>query len=155
MKKWGLQIFLATQLVYIALMNQDVLCPHSLWCYSCYQVANTSRGPITIQACIGAAGDVLSPMVIFPGQRFHYNPLEGFPDAYLGRSDNRWMDTELFFSWSKDHFLPHVSGKNVQRPILLLVDDNSTHLKTAELCAEENIILYTFLAHASHSLQTM
>ena len=132
----------------LSISGEKVLAPRGAT--HVYQVANTSRGQITKLACIGAAGDVLSPMVIFPGQRFHYDPLEGFPEAYLGRSDNGWMDTEPFYISLKDHFLPHVSDKNVQRPILLLVYGHSTHCSLKN-CAQRIILFCTHFWPMPHT----
>ena len=78
-----------------------------------YQVSSSNRGQITILACIGAAGDVLAPMKMFPGKRFNYDPLEASPEAYLVRSDNGWMDSDLFYMCLKLHFLPHVTKKKI------------------------------------------
>ncbi|CAC5405423.1 unnamed protein product [Mytilus coruscus] len=39
------------------------------------------------------------------GERFRYNPLEGFTEAVLGRTKTGWMDSELFYTWVRDHFI--------------------------------------------------
>ena len=45
-----------------------------------------------------------------------------------------------------------------QKPILLLVDGHASHTSLAEtslLCKEDDIVLYCFLAHASHTIQPL
>ncbi|WAR28810.1 hypothetical protein MAR_014514, partial [Mya arenaria] len=37
-------------------------------------------------------------------QRFSYNPLEGFEEAALGRSESGWMDSEVFCNWLENGF---------------------------------------------------
>jgi len=109
----------------LATSGERVLAP--LGASQVYQVSSSNRGQITILACIGAAGYGLTPMMIFPGKRFHYDSLECFPEAYLGWSDYGWMDSYLFYMWLKDHFLPHVTKKKIQKPVLLLVDGHPKH----------------------------
>jgi hypothetical protein len=48
-----------------------------------YQISSYNRGQITKLAFIGVAGDNLSPLMIFPGKRFHYDPLEGFLETCI------------------------------------------------------------------------
>jgi len=43
---------------------------------------------MTVMAANSAARHFLQPIIIFPGQRFSYNSLEGFEEAALGRSEN-------------------------------------------------------------------
>ena len=61
-----------------------------------YQVTSDTHTQITVLACGSASGEVLNPLIIFPGQRFSYNPLEGFPEAHFGKSKNGWIDGEIF-----------------------------------------------------------
>ena len=44
-----------------------------------------------------------------------------------------------------------------QRPVLLLVDGHTTHIKleSSKLCSQENIILYCLLEHSSHIMQPL
>lgn len=51
-----------------------------------YQASTNSKEQITTLCTISAAGNVIPPMHIFSGQRFHYNPLEGcVSGAYFAR----------------------------------------------------------------------
>ncbi|KAK3801429.1 hypothetical protein RRG08_041785 [Elysia crispata] len=38
---------------------------------------------MTVLACGSAAGEVHNPLIIFPGRRFNYDPLDEFPEAHL------------------------------------------------------------------------
>ena len=75
----------------------------------------------------------------------------------MGRSENGWIDSQLFVLWLKKTFLPSLVQRQVRMPVLLLVDGHKTHcsLEAAEVCRENNIILYLILAHASHVLQPL
>ena len=114
-----------------------------------------NRSQMTVLASICANGSTLKPMIVYAGKRFGFNPLEGFSEAHLGRTDSGWMDSELFCSWLKQVFEPYLTQKDVKRPVLLLVDGHSSHttLEAAEFCAEHEIILYCLLPHASHLMQ--
>ncbi len=92
-----------------------------------------------------------------PGSRFHYNPLEGFESAVLGRSESGWMDSELFASWLHTVFIPHVNRCAVKKPLVLFVDGHSTQLTldACNACIDNNIILYCLPAHASHVIQPL
>ncbi|GFS25415.1 tigger transposable element-derived protein 6-like protein [Elysia marginata] len=65
-----------------------------------YQVSTDTHTQITctVLACGSAAGEMLSPLIIFPGQRFGYDPLEGFKEAHFAKSNNGWIDGEIFTS---------------------------------------------------------
>lgn len=121
-----------------------------------YTTSSSEKSQITVLACMSGSAHYLPPMLVFPGERFRaYNPLDGFPEAILGRTKSGWMDSELFFTWVKDHFVPHVNGRNVKRPLVLLVDGHTSHisLEVSKLCNDEGIILYCLLEHGSHILQ--
>ena len=53
-----------------------------------YNFSYSDKTQITVLACMSGSGHFLPPMIVYPGQRFLQNPLEGFPDAVLGRCDN-------------------------------------------------------------------
>ena len=120
-----------------------------------YQVTGNSKDQITTLCAINAAGNFIPPMHILPGHRFKYNPLEGgVPGAYLGRSDNGWMKTEVFYGWIANHFVDHIPPK---RPVVLLVDGHSTHIdiEISEFCNAKSISLYSLPSHSSHITQPL
>ena len=70
-----------------------------------YGITQDSKELITTLCAANVAGDVIPPMHIFSGVRFKSNPLEGSVDnAYMGRSPNGWISTELFYGWLANHF---------------------------------------------------
>ncbi|GFS09135.1 PiggyBac transposable element-derived protein 4-like [Elysia marginata] len=91
-----------------------------------YQVSTDTHTQITDLACSSAAGEMLSPLIIFPGQRFGYNPLEGFKKARFAKSNNGWIDGEIFTSWLETAFIPDVD--HLPKPVLLFADGHKTHL---------------------------
>ena len=74
---------------------------------SLYSLTASDKSQIIVLACMSASAHYLPPLIVFPGQRFAKNMLEGFEEAVLGRSDNGWMDSDLFAMW----FLTQASRK--------------------------------------------
>lgn len=120
-----------------------------------YNFTSSDKTQITVLACMGATGHFLRPLIVYPGQRFSYNPLEEYPDAVMGRTENGWMDSELFITWLSDVFVPSINERGVRKPVVLFVDGHSTHmsLKVSDTCKENGIELYCLLEHASHLMQ--
>lgn len=50
-----------------------------------YHFGNSDKTQLTVMAAVSATAHYVPPMIIFPGQRFTYDPLEGFPEAAIGR----------------------------------------------------------------------
>ncbi|PIK38131.1 hypothetical protein BSL78_25043, partial [Apostichopus japonicus] len=93
-----------------------------------YQFSNSDKHQITVLACMNAAGFYIEPMLIFPNTRFRYNPLDGAPDTWcVGRSGNGWMNSEVFYEWIANHFVPEVQQKKIPFPIVLFIDGHSSH----------------------------
>ncbi|KAL5015099.1 hypothetical protein ScPMuIL_009369 [Solemya velum] len=118
-----------------------------------YNFTSSNKTEITVMACMSASGHYLPPMIVYPGQRFTSNLLEGFQEATLGRSQNGWMDSELFVHWLKEVFVPGVNERVVTKPVVLFlfVDGHSTHLtlQASDICRENGIILYCLPPHSS------
>ena len=129
-----------------------VLAIRNAW--AVYGITQDSKELITTLCAANVAGDVIPPMHIFSGVRFKSNPLEGSVDnAYMGRSPNGWISTELFYGWLANHFAKWVK----HRPVVLLVDGHSSHidLEVSKFCRDNNIHLYCLPAHTSHLTQPL
>lgn len=122
-----------------------------------YSYGNSDKTQLTVMAASSATGHYVPPMIIFPGQRFSYNPLEGFEEAALGRSDSGWMDSEVFCNWLTNVFIPAIDEKKVKKPVLLLIDGHSTHvtIEASDTCVASGIELYCLLEHSSHVMQPL
>ena len=57
-----------------------------------------NKQQITTLACFNAAGEITAPYHVFPGERIKQNlSKDAVHNAYLGRSDNGWMTTNLLW----------------------------------------------------------
>ncbi|GFO22012.1 hypothetical protein PoB_004851700 [Plakobranchus ocellatus] len=119
------------------------------------QVTKETHKQINVLACGSAAGNLMAPLIIFPGQRFTYDPLEGFPEAHLARSGNGWLDMEIFERWLLNAFVPAVS--HLPKPVVFFVDGLKTDntMKVHDNCKEHGIILYSLPSKASHIVQPL
>lgn len=122
-----------------------------------YNFSGSDKSQLTVMSSMSATGHYPPPMIVYPGQRFAYNPLEGFESANMGRTLTGWMDSDLFCEWLKTTFIPAVDERRVTRPLILFIDGHSTHLtlEASTICKENGIVLYCLLAHASHLLQPL
>ncbi|XP_071952888.1 uncharacterized protein [Antedon mediterranea] len=123
-----------------------------------YQQTLTTSQQITVVGACNAAGSYIPPLIIFPGLRFGYNALEGAPDhSSFAKSKTGYINSEIFFEYLSNHFLPYVKSLHVYFPIVLFVDGHSAHLNidTAEFCVKEKIILYCLPSHSSHLMQPL
>ena len=108
---------------------------------------------------LSANGSFNKPLVVYPGAHTpKYNFGGGVnPDDYsLGYSQNGWMTADVFFTWLSSIFYPEIKD-SVSFPVIFFLDGHTSHinLAIADFCAENNIILYCFPAHASHILQPL
>ncbi|PIK37236.1 hypothetical protein BSL78_25928 [Apostichopus japonicus] len=121
-----------------------------------YQLSTSNRKEITVLVCCAANGTYVPPLIVYPGTRFRFDPLQGAPtDFCIGRSKSGWMNTEVFYEWLANHFHPFIQDKGLTKPVILFVDGHKSHvsLPAATFCAENGIILYCLPPHTSHILQ--
>lgn len=112
-----------------------------------------NKQQITTLVCYNAAGEIIPPSHIFPGERFRENPIKGgVPNAYMGRSENGWMDSSLFYGWLANHFCNRIPSG---RPVVLLVDGHGSHIdvELSKVAREKEILLYCLPPHCTHCLQ--
>ena len=120
-----------------------------------YQVTENSKEQVTTLCAVNAAGTVVPPMHVFAGKRFKFDPMNGsVPNAYFGKSDKGWINTQLFYKWLEEHFIKRTA---TIRPLVLLIDGHSSHIDidTSKLCRDNNVLLYCLPPHSSHITQPL
>jgi hypothetical protein len=93
-----------------------------------YIFSSSNQQQITVHGCCSASGNFVPPMVIFPGQRFNYNPLEGAEEFCMGRSSNGWMESSVFYEWVANYFHPYIKEQEIPFPVVLFIDGHSSHV---------------------------
>ncbi|XP_057310641.1 uncharacterized protein LOC130648605 [Hydractinia symbiolongicarpus] len=78
----------------------------------------------------------------------------GPTDAVYGKSDNGYMDEDLFFKWFTRLFVPKTKhlGKRI-----LIIDGHGSHinLNLIDAAMENQVILYCLPPHTTHVLQPL
>lgn len=130
-----------------------------------YAVKRSSRKG-TVVACISAAGDNLTPLIVQTNKKINKDVykygLRENEDVKILYSENGYITTELFKSWIEDIFIPYVN--NVRSTLgmeyesaVLTTDNCSCHCNDVikKLLADNNIILFTWPPHSSHLFQPL
>ncbi|GBP21797.1 Tigger transposable element-derived protein 6 [Eumeta japonica] len=124
---------------------------------NCYDIKpGSEKETLTVLLVFSAAGDTVPPMVVFPYIRPPREVIESMPlDWFLGRSDTGWMKSDIFFEYIANGVNNWLTEKQIQKPVLLLVDGHRSHLtmELSEFCDNNKIILYSLPANATHILQ--
>ena len=120
-------------------------------------ITSSEKGEtITITSCCNAEGIFIPPVCIFKGKNkkaeFEDNSPPG-ATVYMNEK-SAYINTNLFFMWLKNHFLPRKpSGK-----VILVLDGHSTHCNSVEMLefAEgHEIILLCLPGHTTQFLQPL
>ena len=113
----------------------------------------SSVGHITLQLAVNAAGQYIPPMLIFSISL--PRDISGIPNNWkLSTSAKGYMDSELFYNWLENVFVPNC-GRN--RPVLLIMDNLGVHMspKAIDIARSNNIELLCLPAHSTHLLQPL
>jgi hypothetical protein len=91
-----------------------------------YQQSMFASGHITGHLCISANETILPLFLIYEKSLPHTANRDGVPGEWLyGFSESGYMDSDLFFKWFRDTFIPHCGSA---RPVLLLFDNHESHI---------------------------
>lgn len=121
-----------------------------------YERVSNEKEQITVMGTFSADGKVVPPMLIFPYKKMPRTIVESIPENWaLGRSDSGWMNSEVFFEYIANHFLPYLKSSNIIKPIVLFVDGHRSHLtqQTSKLCDDNGIILISLFPNTTHITQ--
>jgi len=106
------------------------------------------KGQITVVA--SAAGQVLPPIVLFDVKKLSHAWTSGeIPSTSYGCCNKGWINTDLFGSWVRDHFVKHPVAA---RPLMLLLDGHSTHQQpeVVHLARSKQILMLCLPPHTTH-----
>ncbi|XP_060575063.1 uncharacterized protein LOC132732603 [Ruditapes philippinarum] len=122
----------------------------------CFAANNiTSCEHVTVNMCICADGRILPPMIIYKESLPHRSMHDGIPGSWLyGKSENGYMDGDLFLTWFKEIFLINCGR---ERPVLLVMDNHDSHvtLPLVETARLNDVVLLGLPAHTTYILQPL
>ena len=118
----------------------------------------SGRELITLMGCGSAAGERLSPMILYKGKHLYSTwTINGPPGALYSTSESGWMEKENFFHWFQKCFLPAIKDLLQTGPVVLFLDGHHSHLSTdfLELAKVSNVHPFCLPSHTSHFLQPL
>lgn len=124
------------------------------------QIGSMSSGErglnVTMIACVSAAGNHVSPMLIFPRKNFKQHMLNGSPPGSIGGANPSGWSTEELFMQYLDHFINQTKPSKEQ-PVILILDNHSSHISINAInkAKESGVYMLTFPPHTSHKLQPL
>jgi hypothetical protein len=71
-----------------------------------YERVTSEKEQITVMATFSANGNIVPSMLIFPYKKM------------LGRSDSGWINSEVFYEYIANHFIPFLKSSNIIRPVV-------------------------------------
>ena len=81
-----------------------------------------NKAQTTVVACVNVISQAIPPYVIYNAKTLNPEWMkDGPPGTKYARSENGWIDTDLFEHWFNNHFLTHAVSS---RPLLL----STTHI---------------------------
>ncbi|CAF4830706.1 unnamed protein product [Pieris macdunnoughi] len=111
---------------------------------------------VTVMVAINAAGQVVTPMIVYPLVRISKEIAINVPENWgIGKSPKGWMTGPLYYEYIANIFDPWVKANNIKKPILLLIDGHSSHLtlEVSQYCAENQILAYALFPNSTHISQ--
>lgn len=115
-----------------------------------------SKESVTVMFTFSADGTACPPMVVYNYQRIPQKISDGVPkDWGIGRSENGWMTSELFFEYIGNVLHPHLIAKGVQFPVIYFLYGHKTHLTygVSNLCKNLGIEVIALYPNATRILQ--
>lgn len=122
------------------------------------QVNPDEKECLTVLITGNAAGQVVSPMVLFKYERVPRELAFSVPDEWgIGRSESGWMTGQTFYEFITNIFEKWLTRMKIPRPVILFIDGHSSHLTlhTSRFCIENGIILVALHPNATHLIQPM
>ncbi|XP_049766151.1 uncharacterized protein LOC126095391 [Schistocerca cancellata] len=120
-------------------------------------ITSAERGTlVTVALSVNASGNSIPPFFVFPRKNFRDYFLRNGPEGSAGSANKSGLMTGQDFRSFMLHFIHH-SRATRERSVLLLLDNNQSHLDISVLhVAKENgVVLLSFPPHTSHKLQPL
>ena len=117
--------------------------------------ASGNKAQTTLVACVNAIGQAIPPYVIYNAKILNPEWMkDGPPGTKYARSENGWIDTDLFELWFNNHFLTHAVSS---RPLLLILDGHKTHYqpKVCQEAKKRKVIIFCLPPHSTHVSQPL
>ncbi|KAG1714540.1 hypothetical protein GQR58_001134 [Nymphon striatum] len=163
---------------YDAVLEKDEFTPDKIWnldesgcttvqrqariiaetgCKQVGAIVSAERGTlVTICCAVGATGNTIPPMFVFPRVHFRDHFLHGAPPGSIGAAhQSGWMTAETFPMFMR-HFVAHVNCTQNNK-VLLILDNHDIHisLDVIDYARANGVVLLSFPPHCSHKMQLL
>ena len=115
-----------------------------------------SKGAISIMYCGSAAGQFLSPMVVYKAANCYIEWTYGSPPGTLfDSSKSGWFDSRTFERWFREIFIPETASLTGTK--VVIGDSLTSHFSSdiIKACLENNIRFKCLIPNATHLLQRL
>ncbi|KAG1676006.1 hypothetical protein GQR58_014449 [Nymphon striatum] len=120
-------------------------------------IVSAERGTlVTICCAVGATGNTIPPMFVFPRVHFRDHFLHGAPPGSIGAAhQSGWMTAETFPMFMR-HFVAHVNCTQNNK-VLLILDNHDSHisLDVIDYARANGVVLLSFPPHCLHKMQLL
>ncbi|XP_064091772.1 uncharacterized protein LOC135205299 [Macrobrachium nipponense] len=113
---------------------------------------------VSVLCCASADGSLMRPFIVNKGKTpmvyGKHQDLEA--DSYrAGCSDSGSVTADLFDDWLGNVFEKELVKKNIEKPVLLILDGHSTplNMETLRFARDKKILMYCLPPHSSHIMQ--
>ena len=115
-----------------------------------------SKGAISIIYCGSAAGQFLSPMVVYKAANCYIEwTYSGPPGTIFDSSKSSWFNSRTFERWFREIFIPETASLTGTK---VVIGDNLTSHFSSDIikaCLENNIWFTCLIPNATHLLQPL
>lgn len=111
---------------------------------------------ISCLSCFSAAGEVTTPMVVYPYQHVPSDVSASAPAHFLlETSENGIINAPTFHSFVSYAFIPWISNKDIKKPVLLFVEGQkmSVTMQVSSICEKNGIVLYSLPLNATEIME--
>lgn len=121
-----------------------------------YSITENEKECMTVLLGGNANGECPPPMVLYRYDRVPSHISASVPESIaMGASKSGWMNSEGFYAYVTETFVPWIRNQNVPLPIVVFLDGHASHLSLSlcQFCNENNIILVALPPNSTHIIQ--
>ena len=97
------------------------------------KVAPDTREQVTALGCCSVRGNLMKPLVVYPGVRPTFNFKGVGPDDFSAASfQNGWMTANIFFGWLANVLYPAIRDQ-VSFPIVIFLDGHASDIRRSSV----------------------
>lgn len=126
---------------------------------SVYDIStNSDKDNVTVSICVNAIGEMAPPLVVYKYIRLPILYGSALPPNWsIGTSETGWMNSETFFEYFANVFIPFVKKKHKGESIIVFFDGHKSHLSSqfSELAEDNRIQLICLPASTTHFMQPL